>query len=395
MMKPMKKRMSPGGADERLRAAFARGEVLDLRTGRPDHDDPSGGTGWAAERQVRADVITGLLCAGTGSAPLRIAVLSLAGARVIGRLDLRHARIGHLLVMKNCYFDEPADFSGAQAVSICLEGSRLQSLACYGLRVEDDLNCAAVMAESIDVFGAHIGGRFWLEGAQLHSSDGSYALNAPDLTVGGGMYCRGARATGGVNMFGATIGAGLEFTGATLSNPDGAALRAPGLRVGSDMDCSRAFTATGTIDRSGAQIGGQLWLGGACLSRGDRDGDAVNAPLLKVDGGMYCNAGFRAVGRVNLFGATIGSTLEFDGATLSNPEGTALRAPGSFVRADMTCTGGFGRQVRSTCQKPASEASYGWQRQRSRARQPTCARPTSGSYPGNRRLGPVSSALTS
>jgi hypothetical protein len=25
---------------------------------------------------------------------------------------------------------------------------------------------------------------FWLQGAQLHSSDGSYALNAPDLTVG-------------------------------------------------------------------------------------------------------------------------------------------------------------------------------------------------------------------
>ena len=56
---------------------------------------------------------------------------------------------------------------------------------------------------------------------------------------------------------------------------------------------------------------------------------------------MYCNAGFHAVGCVNLFGATIGSTLEFDGATLSNPEGTALRAPGSVVRADITCTGGF------------------------------------------------------
>src|SRR5436305_3994488 len=231
MMKPMKKRTNPGGAEERLRAAFARGEVLDLRVGQSDHDDPSGGMGWAAERQVRADVITGLLCAGTESASQRIAALNLAGARVTGRLDLRHARIGHSLVMRNCYFDEPADFSEVRAVSICLVGSRLRSLACYGLRVEDDLDCAAVMAGSIDVFGAHIGGRFWLQGAQLHSSDGSYALNAPDLTVGGGMYCRGIRATGGVNMYGATIGAALEFTGATLSNSDGAALRAPGLRV--------------------------------------------------------------------------------------------------------------------------------------------------------------------
>jgi len=341
MMKPMKKRMNPGGADKRLRAAFARGEILDLRTGHPDRDDPSGGAVWAAERQVRADVIAGLICAGTGSVPQRIAALSIAGARIIGRLDLCYARIEHALVMKDCYFDEPADFSEAQAVSICLEGSRLQSLACYDLRVEEDFDCAAVIAGSIDLFGAHIGGRFWLQGAQLRTSDGSYALNAPDLTVGGGMYCRGARATGGVNMYGATIGSGLELTGATLSNSDGAALRAPGLRVGSDMDCGRGFTATGAIDLFGAQIGGQLWMGGACLSRGDRDGDAVNAPLLKVDGGTYCNAGFHAIGRVNLFGATIGSTLEFDGATLNNPEGTALRAPGSVVRADMTCTSGF------------------------------------------------------
>lgn len=361
MMKPMKKRMSPGGAEERLRAAFARGEVLDLRTGDPDHDDPSGGAGWTAERQVRADVITGLLCGSTGPASQRIAVLSLAGARVIGRLDLRHARIEHPLVMKNCYFDEPADFSEARAVSICLEGSRLQSLACYGLRVDEDLDCAAVKAGSIDLFGAHIGGRFWLHGAQLHSSDGSYALNAPDLTVGG-MYCRGVRAAGGVNMYGATIGSALEFTGATLSNPDGAALRAPGLRVRFDMDCGRGFTAKGAIDLFGAQIGGQLWMGGACLSRGDRDGVAVNAPLLRVDGGMYCNAGFRAVGCVNLFGAMIGSTLEFDGATLSNPEGTALRAPGSVVGGghDMhrrLCGGRCDRLVRSPHRRPAAAGS--------------------------------------
>jgi hypothetical protein len=43
----MTKRDSPSGAEGRLRAAFARGEVLDLRPGHPGHDDPSGGVGWA------------------------------------------------------------------------------------------------------------------------------------------------------------------------------------------------------------------------------------------------------------------------------------------------------------------------------------------------------------
>src|SRR5205823_3792504 len=173
-------------------------------------------------------------------------------------------------------FDEPADFSEVRAVSICLEGSRLRSLACYGLRVEDDLDCAAVMAGSIDVFGAHIGGRFWLQGAQLHSSDGSYALNAPDLTVGGGMYCRGIRATGGVNLYGATIGATLEFAGATLSNPEGTALRAPGSVVRADMTCTDGFAAAGAIDLSGARIGGELRLAAATFT-------STTADLRKAD----------------------------------------------------------------------------------------------------------------
>ena len=143
------------------------------------------------------------------------------------------------------------NFSEAQAVSICFAGSRLQSLACYALRVEGDLDCGGVTAGCIDVFGAHVGGRLWLSGAHLHSPDGGFALNAPDLTVGGGMYCSGVRAVGGVNMYGATIGSTLEFKGEMLSNPDGAALRAPGLRVRFDMDCSGAFTA---IDRSASEI---------------------------------------------------------------------------------------------------------------------------------------------
>jgi hypothetical protein len=56
---------------------------------------------------------------------------------------------------------------------------------------------------------------------------------------------------------------------------------------------------------------------------------------------MYCNNGFSAAGGVNLFGAAIGSTLEFAEATLSNLGSKALRDPGCTVEADMTFTKGF------------------------------------------------------
>src|ERR1022692_2696957 len=50
---------------------------------------------------------------------------------------------------------------------------------------------------------------------------------------------------------------------------------------------------------------------------------------------------FSASGMINLFGAVIGSTLEFDGASLNNPQGKCLRAPGLTVKTSVSFTGGF------------------------------------------------------
>jgi hypothetical protein len=45
----------------------------------------------------------------------------------------------------------------------------------------------------------------------VRSPGDGWALNAPDLTVDGGMYCRGVHVDGGLNIYGATIGSTLEF----------------------------------------------------------------------------------------------------------------------------------------------------------------------------------------
>jgi hypothetical protein len=90
----------------------------------------------------------------------------------------------------------------------------------------------------------------------------------------------------------------------------------------------------------GAQIGGQLWLNGARLDKGNRE-CALDAPQIRVSGGLYCNKHFVAIGMINLFGAAVGATLEFDGATLTNPAGMCLRAPGLTVKSSLSFTGGF------------------------------------------------------
>ncbi|MBS2963812.1 hypothetical protein KGA66_12190 [Actinocrinis puniceicyclus] len=110
------------------------------------------------------------------------------------------------------------------------------------------------------------------------------------------------------------------------------------LRVEGDLDLGGSSMVG--LDLFGAQVAGRLVLDGARLgSAGDRF--ALNAPEAVVGGGMYCNGGFVAEGGVNLYGASIGATLEFSGARLESPGRHALRAPGLKVGADLILDQGF------------------------------------------------------
>jgi hypothetical protein len=269
-------------AEERLRASVSTGAKLELGIRAP-HEQ---GEPWPESTQIRAETIGALLRAPEATFG-RCAALWVEGAYITGVLDLSHARLEIPLIMKHCYFDSRADLSEARAVSISLVGSRFPSFRGYGLQVDGDLDCARCHGGQIDIFGAKIGGRLWLAGAELDGIGSGYALNAPDLAVDGGMYCRDVRAAG-VNLFGATIGSTLEFDGAALSSQAGPAFRAPGLSVKADMRCGSGFNATNGIDMFGAQIGGQLWFNDARLDNGDSL-NALNAPQICVGGGLYFN----------------------------------------------------------------------------------------------------------
>ena len=319
-------------AEERLWESVVAGKELDL-----GDRVPSGRAG-GRRKQIRAETVVALLRGDVVSSAG--AAFWVEGALITGVLDLRHVRLDLPVTMKNCRFTGRIDLTEARMASINLSGSRFPSVVGYGLRVDGDADFSGCQAGQIDIFAARISGRVWLAGAELGGTGSGRALNAPDLTVDGGMYCRGLRAVGGVNLFGAVVGSGLELDGAVLSNQAGLALRAPGLSVKADMSCGNGFTATGGMDMFGAQIGGQLWLNDARLDKGDRE-YALNAPQISVGGGLYCNGQFVATGMINLFGAAVGATMEFDGATLTNPAGICLRAPGLTVKSSLSFTGGF------------------------------------------------------
>lgn len=321
-----------------LWTAFVEGRACDLRVGNEECDAVEGAGEWGPERRIRADVVT-RLALGEAQVPAgRAAQLLIRGARLTGRLTLRHGRAVCPLLFEECAFDDPLDLTRAELPALSLKGSRFPGLDGYALSLHGDLDLSDVVSGAVDLFGAHISGRIWLVGANLSCTDG-YALSAPDMDLAGGLYGgAGFVAEGGVNLYGTSVGAGVEFDGAHLTHPHAPALRAHNMSLGGDLSLTDA-RLTGGMTLFGADIGGQLWLNGATLL--NEGGWALSAPNMSVRGGLYACKGFTADGGVNLYGASIGAGVELDGATLSSNHGPSLRAPHATVTGDLRCGEGF------------------------------------------------------
>jgi adhesin HecA-like repeat protein len=320
--------------EQELREAMLTGRLVDWRAGDSGADDPAHGDGWDAQRTVSAALLAELLTNRDG--PRRPRALRLAGARIIGQLDLEAAELVCELLLGGCWFAEPVILDQAQAPSLRLPASHLPGLSADRLATRGNLQLGSGFAATgeIRLRGAHIGGQLDFGGATLTNPSGS-ALDAEALTVADSMSCLEGIVRGEVNLRSAHIGGQLTFHGATLSNPEGRAVSADGLTVDESMFCGERFAATGEIRLRGVHIGGQLDLDGATLT--NPDGYALAADGLTVDMSMFCGERFAATGEVSLLGAHIGGQLTFRGATLTNPDGHALSADELTVDQGMYC----------------------------------------------------------
>jgi hypothetical protein len=112
-------------------------------------------------------------------------------------------------------------------------------------------------------------------------------------------------------------------------------VRADQLRTSGGLEFS--FSAIGKVILHGAQVSGYLMFAGATLN--NPDGTALDASALTVDLAMICR-GLTAHGEVNLTGAHM-ATLSLSAARLSNPGGVALNTAGLRAGQDMMCRDGF------------------------------------------------------
>ena len=265
---------------------------MDLRSGDPDTDNPGRGDEWPDSRRVRAEVVAALLLGAVEQVAGCVAGLRMAGAVVVGTVDVRGGVVGYAAVMTDCCLADGLVLAEATTRTVDLSGSILGDLDARLAVIGGHLVLDRCKGREIDLREARINGSVSLLSAHL-ANPGGDVLNADVMTVDGDMDCRqGFQAEGGVALVGAHIGGALNLDGARLANPGGDALIADRMTVRGAMFCGAEFQAEGMVRLLGVHIGDQLGFRDVTLSNGGQaalvceglEADALWLEFRKVTG---------------------------------------------------------------------------------------------------------------
>jgi hypothetical protein len=195
----------------------------------------------------------------------------------------------------------------------------------------------------VNLTAASIGGLLGCSSAYL-SGGGGLALLANGMKATNVFLDKGFNAIGTVHLIAAEFTGRLSCSGAKLTGRDGSvALLANGIKIGGDLVLDDGFTTVGAVQLTAAEITGQLICRGAQLTGHDSDGNALRADEMKARGSVYLDDGFTAAGVIVLINADITGQLICLGAQLTghDSDGNALRADGMKVYGSVHLDGGF------------------------------------------------------
>ncbi|MER7181355.1 oxidoreductase [Streptomyces hyaluromycini] len=276
--------------------AFPAGRAVDLRAGAPGDDQVAEGGQWGPERTVRAPVIAALMLGSHSGQPGAVPCLRLAGARIVGPLDLAGAQLAYALWLEECWFEEAVNLLGATTRTLVFKGCQVPGIEAGATRVEGNFDLGRSVIESgapshfhhritaLSLTNARVTGGVILNKAELNAP-GGWALAAGGLVMEGGFFCRpGFVARGEVRFPGAQLPGGLYMDGARLEEPSprGLALNLEN-SAASTVVLSDGFVANGTVGLRGARISAGLSFAGAVLNGPpDGNGPSLSAPLMQA-----------------------------------------------------------------------------------------------------------------
>ncbi|MBP2705827.1 hypothetical protein JOL79_18605 [Microbispora sp. RL4-1S] len=353
-------------AERRLWEAYPSGAWVDLRDGA--RDDPAAGGSWGRGRTVRASVVIALLLGVRGNRPGRVAAVRLAGARVVGDLNLTDATIGSKIHLLGCHLGGDVSLSDSRTRGVRMRSCDIRSFAARRATIDGLLDLAgSTVRAGVYLDNAHITGQLRLTHARVHPIDpgpprpmpgerldggpdaaydwrepwtrGPVALWGGGLIVDGGAFLRDLHATGCLRLVGARFNTGLHAQRAVIVSPGSHAVQADNMEA-TAAEFSHGFTTRGTVRLRGARIGGVLSFDRAVLSAQDR---ALHLSHMQVDELILLPASIE--GEVNLNYSRLGvlfdrmagypEHVQLNGLTYESLRGQApVRERLSWVRRD-------------------------------------------------------------
>ena len=298
--------------------------------------------------------------------PIRLPGVRIRGARIEQMLDLADCAGPSgtglpALALENCEIAAPIDLSNARMARLSLRDSRIGEIRARGVRIGGtcDVSAVAPLLDTawIDAHGAVIEGDLLARGARLHTPppragiahrDARYALRLSGAEIRGSLDLMGEfTAIGGIALDTAHVRGDVVARGARIGAGEGDAIGAQAARFDGVVILGDGFVAAGVIWLMGARIGGTLDMNGARLANRSHDGQGVvlAADTAEIGGSVLLRNGFVADGAISLRGARIGSSLECDGASMTNPTeagtGVALAADHAEVAGAVLLRNGF------------------------------------------------------
>lgn len=349
--------------------------------------------------EVRGSTLRHLLISAPSSRPGCQARLRLRGARVTGELNLAEITVRGSIRLDRCRFDATPCLDNAHLdTAFQLNSCTMPGLSLVGARVT--LECeitACTVTGTVDLRSLTVGNRLSLNDTAIRPAHGEAALDAQSVEVGEDFWASGLDCAGTVFLNSARIQDVLAFRGTRIGRDSG--LQAPELTVGGGLFLDSGFSAAGQINLYGAsiggtvrmddcrldgpgagrgayalnlscaEIGGDIWSGrglvlhgpvivrdtsvrGSVVLKGARFDISSNAPTadaaldasrLRVGGDLDCRDGFVALGMIDLRDSRIGGSVLFEGAELTALDNRypALRGNGVEIGGVFNLCNGF------------------------------------------------------
>ena len=148
-------------------------------------NDPAKTEKWSPDRNIRAGLFAWLVADSEAAPFLHPSGPGIAGAKIVGKLDLTYADVTRPLTLIRCAIPDGIDFSNASIAGIELRSSVTGPIAGDFARIKGDLALHFGHYGALSIFRASIGGDFDCSGADFTGSGVADTISAQESSIGG------------------------------------------------------------------------------------------------------------------------------------------------------------------------------------------------------------------